>query len=189
MLYIRLGDIARIRLSVIMQERMRRQKELTKWLTAANFQADNVITGEPTYLDYFPDDDCLISAGDIIIKRISPTYVNYIDDIEPQIYAGNNLAIVTPNPNYYPKYVAMLLSEHILEISTRTSIGSVLKSIGKLDLESWEFPIRGYEQQVLVGNYWYDNIKLKKLRKRLIELEYIKEHNRIKNYVIMTKGD
>lgn len=189
MRYIKLGDIAKIRLSIIIQDRMRRQAALTKWLTAANFQADNIIMGEPTYLGYSPYDDCLISAGDIIIKRISPTYVNYINDIEPQIYAGNNLAIVTPNSDYYPKYIAMLLSEHISEISTRASIGAVLKSIGKTDLESWELPTVEYEKQVLIGNYWYDNIQLKKMRQRLAELEYIKKHNRIKNYVFTTKGE
>lgn len=118
-----------------------------------------------------------------MVKRIAPTFVNYIDDMTDNVYAGNNLIVISPKQEVYSKYIAMLLNEKIQTLSESSSVGAVMKSVSRPHLDDFTIPLIPYGKQVLVGNLWYVGIELEKMRIRLAELENIKHNYQIRKYV------
>lgn len=179
MQHIKLGSLATIKFCSITPSRSKPSETPTKWLACANFITDNIVDNSPTINYVVPDEEWLLSQGDIVIKRITPTFINYIDFDPGEIYCGNNLIIVTPNIKNDAKYLAMILNEKIGELSKESSIGAVMKSISRNDLESLEIPIPDERKRQIVGELWYKGIEIKKKRIRLAELE-----NQRTNYLI-----
>ena len=183
MKYARLVDVAEIKFCSVSPGRTKTQEEPTLWLQCANFLRNNTVTCDATVTNYVPDDELLIKKDDIVVKRISPMFVNYIDYIPDEMYAGNNLIVITPKQEVYSKYLAMLLNERIESLSESSSVGAVMKSVSRQHLEEIELPILPYEKQVLIGDLWYSSIELEKMRTRLAELESKKRNYQIKKYV------
>ena len=183
MKYVRLVDVAEIKFCSVSPGRTKTQESPTMWLQCANFLRNNTVTGDATVTNYVPDDELLIKKDDIVVKRISPMFVNYIDYIPDEMYAGNNLIVITPKQEVYSKYLAMVLNEKIETLSESSSVGAVMKSVSRQHLEDVIIPLLPYEKQILVGDLWYDGIELEKMRIRLIELESIKRNYQIKKYV------
>ena len=129
-----------------------------------------------------------MSQGDIVIKRITPTFVNYIDFDPGEVYCGNNLIIVSPNVKTDAMYLAMLLNEKIGELSKESSIGAVMKSISRNDLESLEIPMPDERKRQIVGELWYKGIEIKKKRIKLAELENIRNNYYIKKSIHISGG-
>lgn len=183
MKYVRLVDVAEIKFCSVSSGRTKTQESPTMWLQCANFLRNNTVTGDATVTNYVPDDGLLIKKDDIVVKRISPMFVNYIDYIPDEMYAGNNLIVITPKQEVYSKYLAMVLNEKIETLSESSSVGAVMKSVSRQHLEDVIIPLLPYEKQILVGDLWYDGIELEKMRIRLTELESIKRNYQIKKYV------
>ena len=183
----KLCDIAEIKFCTVSLSRAKQQSEPSNWLACANFLAENVVSLNTSESFITPEREWLLQKDDIVIKRITPTFINYIDTIPENIYCGNNLIIVTVKNNVYPKYVAMILNNKIKYISAESSVGAVMKSISRPDLELVTVPIIDYQKQVLLGDFWFKSIELKKKKTRLIELENIKR-NYILNQYIRTLG-
>lgn len=183
MKYVRLVDVAEIKFCSVSPGRTKTQESPTMWLQCANFLRNNTVTGDATVTNYVPDDELLIKKDDIVVKRISPMFVNYIDYIPDEMYAGNNLIVITPKQEVYSKYLAMVLNEKIETLSESSSVGAVMKSVSRQHLEDVIIPLLPYEKQILVGDLWYDGIELEKMRTRLAELESIKRNYQIKKYV------
>ena len=179
----KLSDVAEIKICAISSERARIQERPTQWLTSANFLKDNTIVYDTSEMLYAPDEGMIIKKEDIIIKRISPTFVNYVDYMPDNIYGGNNLIIISPRSGVCSKYIASFLNEKIQTLSEMNSSGAVMKSIGRNHLAELEIPIVPYETQVIIGELWYRNIELKKMRMRLVELESAKRNRQIIKYV------
>lgn len=188
MKYSRLGDIADIKFCVVSPGRMKKQATPSFWFSCSNFSEDNILSGEPSEAYYCPDSEMKINSGDIVIKRITPTYVNYISEISDDLYAGNNLIIVTAKEKIYPKYLGAILNEKMPAFSTETSVGAVMKSISRPDLEAMTIPVIAYEKQIAAGNLWFDNIECKKMKERLAELEYSMINHKIINLVSFGGG-
>lgn len=180
---IRLADVAEIKFCVVSPGRTKTQEMPTMWLQCANFLRNNTVIYEATATNYVPDEELLIKKDDIVVKRISPMFVNYIDYIPNEMYAGNNLIVITPKQEVYSKYIAMLLNEKIQTLSESSSVGAVMKSVSRPHLDDFTIPLIPYEKQVLVGDLWYGGIELEKMRIRLAELESIKRNYQIKKYV------
>lgn len=138
-----------------------------------------MIVGKPTDIFYAIDPDLEIHSDDIVIKRITPMYVNYIEKIDNGLFAGNNLILITASKDFYAKYIAAILNEKILTLSEETSVGAVMKSVGRQALEEIKIAWIAYERQVAIGNLWFHNIERKKMMNRLVELEY----NRTNYYI------
>ena len=183
MKHLRLAEIAEIKFCVVSPGRTKTQEAPTMWLQCANFLRNNTIIHDATATNYVPDIELLIKKDDIVVKRISPMFVNYIDYIPDEMYAGNNLIVITPKQEVYSKYLAMLLNERIESLSESSSVGAVMKSVSRQHLEEVVIPILPYEKQVLIGNLWYSGIELEKMRTRLAELESQKRNYQIKKYV------
>lgn len=182
MKYKRLADVADIKFSVIVSSRLKKQAVPTKWMACTNFLRDNTIDLNASNEYYVPDRDQLIRAGDIIVKRIAPTFVNYIERIPDGIYVGNNLIVVSPKQDIYSRYLAMFLNEQVESLSESSSVGAVMKSINKQHMEDLQVPVLPYEKQVLIGDIWYYNIELKKMKNKLTELETIQTNYYLKKY-------
>ena len=188
MRYLKLSDAADIKFCSVTPTRMKTQQEKTKWLSCSNFIADNDIVGEPTLTNFVPDESFAIHPEDIVIKRITPGYVNYITDIADDLYAGNNLIILTAHDGIDSKYLAMILNDKISLISESSSIGAVMKSLSRPDLEKIEIPLLPYEKQKKLGEIWFLNIELKKMKNRLSELECIKNNYELTQYINLAGG-
>lgn len=188
MRYLKLSDAADIKFCSVAPARMKTQEEKTKWLSCSNFIADNGVIGEPTLTNFVPDESFAIHPDDIIIKRITPGYVNYILNISDDLYAGNNLIVLTARDGVNAKYLAMILNDKIPSISESSSVGAVMKSVSRPDLEKIKIPLPPYEQQVKLGEVWFLNIELKKMKNRLSELECIKNNYELTRYINLTGG-
>lgn len=183
MKHLRLSEIAEIKFCVVSPGRTKTQETPTMWLQCANFLRNNTVIYEATATNYVPDEELLIKKDDIVVKRISPMFVNYIDYIPNEMYAGNNLIVITPKQEVYSKYLAMQLNERIESLSESSSVGAVMKSVSRQHLEEVMIPLLLYEKQILVGDLWYSGIELEKMKSRLAELESQKRNYQIKKYV------
>ena len=74
----------------------------------------------------------------------------------------------------------MFLNEQVESLSESSSVGAVMKSISKQHLEDVQVPVLPYEKQVLIGDIWYYNIELKKMKNKLTELETIQTNYYLK---------
>lgn len=186
MLFSKLTDIAEIRFCSVSPSRMKTQEERTLWLSCSNFASNNVITGEPSELNLATDENLAIHNNDIVIKRIAPSYVNYISNMKCDLFAGNNLIIITAHECVNAKYLAMHLNELVSSISESSSSGAVMRSLNRSDFEKIEIPIVKYDIQEKIGESWFLNIELKKLKNKLIELEYTKRICELNKYIATT---
>ena len=178
--YRRLIDLSRIKFCSITPSRAKQQAISTKWLVCSNFLADNEIVYTPTVNYIAPDDEWLLHQNDIVVKRIMPSFVNYIDFTPDTVYCGNNLIIITPNKQTDAKYLAMILNDKISELSKESSFGAVMKSLNRSDLESLEIPLPDENTRRMIGELWYSGIELKKKKIKLAELETIRINSIIK---------
>ena len=181
--YRRLAEVAEIKICAKSPGRTSTSERPTRWLGCADLLKNNTIEPDLKELPVTPDEECRIRVGDILIKRISPTFVNYVDEVPEETYAGNNLIIVTPGPTVYPRYVAMLLNEHIQTLSESDSIGAVMKSVSRPALESFGIPWIPYDRQTVLGDLWYQGIELEKMKAHLAERETVKRNLQIKEYL------
>lgn len=177
-----LGKVADIKFCIVNSCKEGQKSEMLKWITASNLLSDNIINEATVSEKYFKDDTLLIRVGDIIVKRIQPSFVNYIDTNMSDTYAYNNLIIVRAK-GVNSKYLAAVLNYKIKEISLNSSIGAVMASIGRNELDSFEIPMLPTKEQKQIGEIWYKSIEKKKMAMRLAELENIKENYLINKYI------
>ncbi len=184
----KLYEVADVKFCTITPSRAKKQETISKWYACANFMPDNVIVGEVSESYIAHEKELIIRKGDIVIKRIAPLFVNYINDIQDGIYAGNNLILVTANENVYSKYLAMILNDKIKALSDASSVGAVMKSVSRGDLEQMIIPIPEFNKQIVLGDAWYCSIELKKMRNRLNELEHRKVNHDLIQSINMSNG-
>ena len=188
MKFSKLSAIAEIKFCTITPSRSKPSATPTNWLVCANFLADNRIDGRSQTNYVAPDGNWLLNKDDIVVKRITPTFVNYMEEVDDDVYCGNNLIIVTPGQKVDPKYLAMVLNEQISNLSDESSVGAVMKSVSRSDLEEMSIPLPDMETQRSMGQLWYMGIELKKKKNRLAELENIQMNNAIKKAIKMLGG-
>ena len=82
----------------------------------------------------------------------------------------------------------MILNDNIGELSKESSIGAVMKSISRQDLEMLEIPLPEEYKRRLLGELWYNAIELKKKRIKLAELEKIRTTYIIKKTIHTSGG-
>ena len=186
----KLCEIAEIKFCANSPGRAKTQSEqLALCAAPSNFFKNNSISNNFSQFNYAGENYLEIKSGDIVVKRIEPTFINYIDEIPQNVYAGNNLIIITARQGLYPKYLAMILNEKIATLSNTSSIGAVIKSIGRSELDNLKVPLIDYSKQIFLGNLWYESIELEKLKVRLDECEHIKSNILIQQYIKSRGGE
>jgi restriction endonuclease S subunit len=178
---IQLKDIAEIKFCLANASKNTSKNE-TKWLTSANLLDDNIINGFTLDNRYTADESVRVEMEHIIVKRISPSFVNYIDVIGDGVYASNNLILIKAKENVNAKYLSFIMNDNIKKIAD-ACVGATIPAVGRVELENLSIPLLPLEKQIVLGEIWYRNIKLKKLKKRLAELEEIKNKYSIDNYL------
>ena len=175
-----LSDVADIKFCIVNSSKNAAAN--SKWIMAANLLYDNTIAGTFENKKSSPDESLRVYENDIIIKRISPSYVNFIDIELDNVYAYNNLIIVRAKA-VEAKYLAYYLSRKIKDFSENTSVGAVMPSIGRPELESFKIPILPADEQKAIGELWYQSIEKKKMIIHLSKLENERELYLLNKYV------
>lgn len=99
--------------------------------------------------------DTSVYKDDIIVKRVSPQYVNLIDRPEDKVYYGNNLMIIRlKNKMYHPSYIAYMIEKKIPILEIMSNSGTRFYSINKKMLENIIVPEEEYSRQVSIGKLW-----------------------------------
>ena len=187
--YRKLCEVAEVKFCANSSGREKTQNEPTSWVAPSNFLKNNCVLENFSQSNCIGEDYLEIKPEDIIVKRIEPAFINYIDSFPQNIYAGNNLIIVTARHGLYSKYLAMILNERIAALSQASSIGAVIKSIGRSELDNLKIPLFDYDKQILLGDLWYKSIELEKLKVRLAEREHTKSNILIQQYIKSRGGE
>lgn len=167
-----LKDLAYIKFCIVDES----QKDLikTKWITSANLLPENTLAMPFSEYELKPDERLLIETGDILIKRINPTYVNYITCDLKNVYVYNNLIIIRAE-KINSKYLGFILNDRIEFLGIKSSVGAIRATINRLELENLPIPVCSESKQELIGELWIKSMMKKKMQLRLAELENIRE--------------
>ena len=118
----------------------------------------------------------LLSSGDILVKRLNPSFVHVVAEDSVGIAASQNLLVVRPSGEVDPFYLGYLLEqkEIIGQVEHVTGSAAAIKAVSVKKLADIIVPIIPLEQQRKVGEIW----KLSRKRKQLLN-EYMEENDRL----------
>ena len=143
---------------------------------AISFRENNIVSDLKQESEFLPDERLRPHAGDIIIRRVQPTFVNYID-VDANYYLGQNLIIIRPHPDLIlGKYLAFVIEDKIERLHGDTA-GSLIPSLKRKDLECFDIgdppPL---QKQNGIGELWWLHKEKAKLQTQLTEVQtkYIK---------------
>ena len=141
-----------------------------KWLTTASLLEYNEIGKVEKSCEWKIDRNYRVYKGDIIMKRVRPQYVNYINkDIE--CYIGQNLAIIRANELVHSKYLAYIIDNNIKSLGV-VEVGSVVPAIKRKDMEELDIGVLpSMRVQKAIGELWWLQKEKIMYSKNLIELE------------------
>lgn len=159
-----------------------------KWLVPSTLSLYNEIKGYLYTSEYNPEDDIKVRKHDIIMKRVLPTGINYIEEDIEDAYAYNNLFIIRTKENVNSDYLAAYLDENISEFVLLHAKGSVAPSIGRKDLMEMEIYLPDEAKQNAIGKYWLIYNKKKRLENKLTSLEQKKNREIFRKIRIQNGG-
>lgn len=168
-----LKEIADVKLCIVSSSKKKECEEAAKWITHSSLLPFNG-TGELLLSsEYYPDEDIKAQKHDIIMRRVAPTGVNYIEeDINAYVY--NNLFIIRTKEMVSADYLAAYLDGNIGDFVKGFARGAVAPSIGRKDLMEMEIFLPDTKAQNSIGGYWRSYNEKKRLENKLTQLEQIK---------------
>lgn len=114
--------------------------------------------------------DTKVMIDDVVIKRVSPQYVNLVNIKNKDAYYGTNLIIIrVDKKKYYPNYIAQLISKNLPMLESLSNSGTRFYSISKKMLESIDIPNVDYDKQKVIGSLWESFNKRNQLLKKTLE--------------------
>lgn len=136
-------------------------------------------TLEPLETQFRKDDvnqKLTLRAGDILVKRLNPSYVYVVSGNEAGAVASQNLLIVRPGPDVFPLFLACLLEqkEIIGQVEHVSGTSAAIKAISQKKLAEIAIPVIPMAEQKRLGEIW----RLSRKRKALLR-EYITESDRL----------
>lgn len=122
----------------------------------------------------------LLVPGDILIKRLNPSYVFQVKTPTANLSFSQNMFAIRPKDGMDSNYLAFLLEQQDVlgEIMHVTGKASVVKAISAKMLNDVEIPVPSTEKQQTIGKTW----ELLRRRKRLLQ-EYLQENEEIEKYL------
>jgi restriction endonuclease S subunit len=169
-----LKEIATILFGII--EKSKREHSYIQWITTSNLLPNNVLAKYESELSLEPSETLSVKNGDILLRRIAPGYVNYLQEATPNSYIANNLIIVRATERVNSKYLAYYLDKNITKIIKKAAKGTVLPTLARQDLDEFEIILPSEKIQRLVGNLWFLEVEKIKLQEKLRTLENKKLH-------------
>lgn len=117
-----------------------------------------------------------LAIGDILVKRLNPSFVHVVALESVGMVASQNLLVVRPSAEIDPYYLGYLLEqkEVLGQVEHVTGSAAAIKAISVKKLAAITIPIISIAEQRKVGEIW----KLSRKRKELLN-EYMAENDRL----------
>ncbi len=114
--------------------------------------------------------------GDILVKRLNPSFVYVVTEKERGAVASQNLLVVRPGSSIDPLYLAFLLEqkEIIGQIEHMSGTAAAIKAISIKKFAEVFLPVPPIEDQKRIGQIW----RLSRRRKALLQ-SYIAENDKL----------
>lgn len=121
-------------------------------------------------------DKQLLSVGDILVKRLNPSFVHVVALESMGMVASQNLLVVRPGTEIDPDYLGYLLEQKDIlgQVEQVTGSAAAIKAVSVKKLAGITIPIIPLPEQRKVGAIW----KLSRKRKQLLN-EYMTENDRL----------
>lgn len=121
-------------------------------------------------------DKQLLSVGDILVKRLNPSFVHVITLESVGMVASQNLLVVRPGEEIDPDYLGYLLEQKDIlgQVEHVTGSAAAIKAVSVKKLAGITIPVIPLPEQRMVGAIW----KLSRKRKQLLN-EYMSENDRL----------
>lgn len=118
----------------------------------------------------------VLRVGDILVKRLNPSFVYIVSDSEAGAVASQNLLVVRPGAGIDPQYLACLLEqkEAIGQVEHVSGTAAAIKAISQKKLAEIQIPVVPLAEQRKLGEIW----RISRKRKALLR-EYITENDRL----------
>ena len=121
-------------------------------------------------------DKQLLSMGDILVKRLNPSFVHVVTLESVGMVASQNLLVVRPGTEVDPDYLGYLLEQKDIlgQVEHVTGSAAAIKAVSVKKLAGIAIPVIPLPEQRKVGAIW----KLSRKRKQLLN-EYMTENDRL----------
>ena len=121
-------------------------------------------------------DKQLLSVGDILVKRLNPSFVHVVALESMGMVASQNLLVVRPGTEIDPDYLGYLLEQKEIlgQVEHVTGSAAAIKAVSVKKLAGITIPVISLAEQRKVGAIW----KLSRKRKQLLN-EYMTENDRL----------
>ena len=118
----------------------------------------------------------LLSSGDILLKRLNPSFVHVVTMETSRMVASQNILVVRPGTEIDPFYLGYLLEQKEIlgQVEHVTGSAAAIKAISIKKLADIMIPILPTAEQQKIGEIWM----LSRKRKQLLN-EYIAENDRL----------
>ena len=118
----------------------------------------------------------LLTPGDILVKRLNPSFVHVISLESAGMAASQNLLVVRPGIEVDPYYLGYLLEQKEIlgQVEHVTGSAAAIKAISIKKLADIMVPVIPIADQRKVGEIW----KLSRKRKQLLN-DYMAENDRL----------
>ena len=125
----------------------------------------------------------VLQAGDILVKRLNPSFVYVVSEKEIGAVASQNLLVIRPGPKINSLYLACLMEqkEVIGQVEHVSGTSAAIKAISQKKLAEIMIPVIPMTDQKRIGQVW----RLSRKRKALLQA-YINENDKLVS-VLVTK--
>jgi len=184
-----LGEIAEI-IAGIPEGKKKGDKEYKYFCIQPSHLNDNneLLKFDVVYRAKPINEKALVKKEDILIKRLSPSYINLVMGNYKNAYVTSNIMIVRCNEKIISDYLAAILEVQGLKtLKHHTKRGVTLQTISKKELSLIEIPLPDLQTQKILGEIWL----LNKRKQKLLNDLAIKENDFIHslfNTILTMKG-
>ena len=118
----------------------------------------------------------LLTSGDILVKRLNPSFVHVVTIESVGMAVSQNLLVVRPGNEIDPYYLGYLLEQKEIlgQVEHVTGSAAAIKAVSVKKLAGIAIPVIPLPEQRKVGAIW----KLSRKRKQLLN-EYMTENDRL----------
>lgn len=118
----------------------------------------------------------LLTSGDILVKRLNPSFVHVVTIKSVGMAVSQNLLVVRPGNEVDPYYLGYLLEQKEIlgQVEHVTGSAAAIKAVSVKKLAGITIPVIPLPEQRKVGAIW----KLSRKRKQLLN-EYMTENDRL----------
>lgn len=123
----------------------------------------------------------VLQAGDILVKRLNPSFVYVVSEKEIGAVASQNLLVVRPGPEINSLYLACLMEqkEIIGQVEHVSGTSAAIKAISQKKLAEITIPVIPMADQIRIGQAW----RLARKRKALLQA-YINENDKLVSMLV-----